>query len=259
LARILLPHLQRLRKYIFFTVIFLTLYLTSCQATQSGTAIPTLELFDLYYSPTLGFLRDDISSCVYSLETIAPYLHERFTTNTSLHAGDVILTLGEVEWKENDIFATQIGSENIEFIVNATNSIATIDMNGLIDIFTGRQTIWQPGSNTEQQITVWVYPDGSDLSNWLLEYLGVANRLTDLSKLAPNPGVVLEVVSKDMGAIGFLPESWMENSDPQITNKIKILRLSDSDDEELSLPVLAYLSYKPIGGVREFLLCLQEK
>jgi hypothetical protein len=80
-----------------------------------------------------------------------------------------------------------------------------------------------------------------------------------VSNIVPNPGAVVEAVSQEPGAIGYLPESWLETTDPQVREKVKELRLNDQNEGEITIPILAYLRSEPDGGVRELLFCLQEQ
>jgi hypothetical protein len=246
-------------KVSLFWSIILALVLSSCQSNLEDRTIPTAEIFHLYYPPSLGYMRENIASCISSISTIAPYLQEQSMLSSKLNSGDVLLTLGDPDWSETDYFATQIGDESIVFIVNGLNQEEPSEKIELMEIFSGRRTHWLSGSNTNTEITVWVYPDNSDLMNWLKNIFSQRGKLTPMSKIAPNPGAVLEAVSTETGSIGFLPESWLEVSDPQMTEKIKKLRLVDVEQEEMSLPILAYLSNKPYGGIRDFLFCLQER
>jgi hypothetical protein len=155
-----------IKKLLIQSIILIT-SLTACQTSQTGTPIPTAEVFDLYYSPALGYLQGKISSCISTLGTVAPYIHEQPSASTSLLDRNVILTLGEVEWDVDDYFVTQIGTENIVFIVNVANPLENIEKDELKEIFSGRQTIWHSEFNNENQIKCGytpmnrIYPSGS--------------------------------------------------------------------------------------------------
>jgi hypothetical protein len=245
------------RSKLFCQSIAIIFILASCQTNKTAAPLPTAEVFDLYYSPSLGYLREKISACISSLGSIAPYLHEQSTEPATLLPGGVFLSLGEAELDMDDYFVTQVGRENIVFIINAANTVENIHKSDLEDIFSGRETKWDLGSDKGGQITIWVYPKGSYLTKWFSGSFLIRDSTTSVSNLAPHPQAVLESVSKDTGAIGYLPESWMATVDQQITDNIRILRFDESI--ELSLPVLAYLTDKPEGGVKDLIFCLQEK
>lgn len=244
--------------YKFITPIILAFILTSCQPS-STRSIPTAEVFYIHYSPSLSYMRESFASCISSIHTIAPYLIEQFPDTTTLQSKDIIFSLGETDWKESGYFVTQIGYENIVFIINELNSesISTITM--LQDVFSGSKGKWFSSINTEEPISIWVYPDKSSLMKWLENnFIKGRNLLLELN-IAPHPQAVLEAVSNDPDSIGFIPSSLLNYTDPQIVDNIKVINLIDVEQEEMSLPILAYLAKKPEGGMRDLLLCLQEE
>jgi hypothetical protein len=50
--------------------------------------------------------------------------------------------------------------------------------------------------------------------------------------LAPDPGAMLEAISEDPAAIGFIPRRWLEEIVSSVT-------ITDVEDEELRQPILA--------------------
>lgn len=239
-------------------LIILASILSSCLSTQNDRTIPTADVFNLYYTPALGFMRDSFASCISSVGTVAPSLHEQFTPSSKFQARDIIFTLGEADWDMTDYFVTHIGDENIVFIINGTNPNTIMEKVGLVEIYSGRQIHWQSEPKFEEDITLWIYPEESDLTVWLLHNFFTGFLLAPNSKIVPNSGAMLEEVSKEIGSIGYLPESWLEISDPELRNKIATIKLEETNKEEMSLPILAYLIKKPTGGIKDFLLCLQD-
>jgi ABC-type phosphate transport system substrate-binding protein len=165
--------------------------------------------------------------------------------------------LGEAEWDDSENFVTQIDSQNIIFVTNDANPTELITIQGLKAIFSGAQSSWQEDSFAGEIISVWTYPEGSELNDWLKEIFIGSSSFGRTQKLAPNPGAMLEAVSNDPAAIGYLPDAWLTVVDQQVINKIKVLEIENNEEEHLPLPVLAYLKEKPAGEVRDFLLCLQ--
>lgn len=248
--------MRRIALITFFVQIIL---LFSCQASPESRPIPTADFFNLFYSPALGFMQESFASCISSTGTIAPHLREQFTATDRIQSSDMILTLGETDWCDTDCFITQIGNEKIVFIINESNFEDTSNMIGLTEILSGRRTHWQSSPANEREITLWVYPDGSDLMKWLENGFLKVSKLSLKTKIVPHPGAMLEAVSRDPNSIGFLPESWLDFSDPQLSNKIKIVSIVDAEEVKMTLPILAYLTEKPSGGIREFLLCLKDQ
>lgn len=232
--------------------------LSACSASQTGTPIPTAQVINIYYSPSLDYSRNDISRCIKSSNTVVPYLHEQSTEISNLQSGDILLHLGEADWDENDFFVTRITYENIMFIVNTSNPLESIDINELEAIFSGRQKYWQMESMNGALISVWAYPKDSELSNWINSGLLGGGRSGINFKLVPDPESALEAVSQDEFGISYVPGGWIEQIDNRKLSSVKVLKIQNSDDVLTPLPVLAYLSKKPSGVIRDFLLCLRE-
>lgn len=244
---------------LFLISIAVISFLTSCTALPTTTPIPTPQIIDLYYSPALDYLRGYISSCVSTLGTLAPYLIEKSAEFTKLQPGDIVFRLGEAEWNDSDYFVTQIDSQNILFITNDANPTEEISIQELKAIFAGMQSSWNDEPLFGEITSVWTYPDGSELEDWLKEILIGSSSLGLTRKLAPNPSAMLEAVGSDETAIGYLPDAYLKNPEQQLVDRINILEIENIEEELLPLPVLAYLKEKPDGAVREFLLCLQNQ
>lgn len=251
-------HHWSIRK-LFLISIAVIQFQSSCAAPPTTIPVPSAQIIDLYYSPSLDYLRADISACISTLGTLAPYLVEQSAEFTTLQSGDIIFRLGEAEGDDSDYFVTQIDSQKIIFVTNDANPIRTITTQELKAIFSGAQSSWNDGVLAGKIISVWTYPDGSELKDWLNEIFIGSSVLGLTQKLAPNPGAVLEAVSTEEVAVGYLPDAWMRVVDEQIINKIKVLEIENKGEEFLPLPVLAYMKEKPDGAVRDFLLCLQDQ
>ena len=86
------------------------------------------------------------------------------------------------------------------------------------------------------------------------------NQLTSTeAMLAPDPGAMLEAVSQDRYAIGYLPGSFLTAGEPSFTGKVKIIQLESSLEDLLRQPVVAITQGEPEGLLRSLLVCLEAK
>ena len=65
------------------------------------------------------------------------------------------------------------------------------------------------------------------------------------AQVAPGPAQMLEAVSSDPTAIGYLPQSWVNSS----VNALEI---------NIEVPLLVFADVEPEGTLREFVACLQD-
>jgi hypothetical protein len=75
--------------------------------------------------------------------------------------------------------------------------------------------------------------------------------------LAPDPYAMLEAVSRDIDAIGYLPGSFLNTIDATTPNQVKIVQLESSIKAELHQPVIAITQSEPKDLLRNLLVCLQ--
>jgi hypothetical protein len=85
-----------------------------------------------------------------------------------------------------------------------------------------------------------------------------SSTLTSEAMLAPDPQAMLEAISSDANAIGYLPESALTSSDPSFVAQVKVIQLEQSLQDILHPPVIAITQNEPEGLVRELLLCVQD-
>jgi DNA-binding transcriptional LysR family regulator len=156
-------------------------------------------------------------------------------------------------------FVTPLSLEGIAVIVHPTNSIRSITQEDLAALFNG-------------DIESWVELDGEDLpvqpviplpGDEIREYINVqvleGSDFSPDAYLAPTPLAMVEMVTKDEGAIGFMPLT-------QVTDVVRILRIDgilpqsatvDDGRYPLHIEILAFAPERPGGVTYEWLAWLQ--
>ena len=163
---------------------------------------------------------------------------------------------------ENE-FAYLLGYETLSLVVSPENPLTQLSHLQLQDIYNNIFESWadflqdcpQCGSLSElsdlgtQEIQTWIYPGESPFQSVIKDFLpGHPTFITSL--LAPSPQAMREALHINPAAIGFLPSHWIDDS-------LKTIEITDSNLQDLQLPILATSPTEPDQILKSFLLCLQ--
>jgi len=193
-------------------------------------------------------VRDALHVCAVSLPGIALIVDQVPESAYDFNSSDIVLWWGN---KPDDAsFAFQIAEDELLVIVNPDNLNTEFTSSELSAIFNGRIAHWTEFSIFDDQVSVWIYPEGSILNKVFKSAVLGEQGYSRLSHLAPSPGPMLEEISADPGAIGFIPRGWM-------TNDLSAAEIDPALQISLRRPVLALLNSEPKTGVQELLACLQ--
>ena len=158
-------------------------------------------------------------------------------------------------------FAAVLSSDTIVLVVNPSNPITSLTLQQISTIFSGQVTQWsdldaqkstpQP-TETGLAIQVWSYPAGDDVRQVFDQAFMQGLTPSEQPYLAPDPGAMLEAISKNPGAIGYLLKS-------QGTAAVRAVNILGNPSFNLTQPVIALSLKEPQGNARQMLLCLQGK
>jgi hypothetical protein len=229
--------------------------LAACGVPEISTAAPTPEAIHIIYPSTLKPWADKIGACASGNPTIALYFTQSPNQDPDIFSDEVNLELGEPAQKDDSFYLSQVGREQIVVVLNQDNKLSQLSTNLLRSIYSGETTRWV--NNAGELIQVWVLPKGdparSIFENVVLPSQGISSN----AMLAPDPTAMLEAVTQDAAAIGFLPESFLFTADPSLIAKVKSIQLDVSVKDALNQPVIAVTQNEPQGLTRELLVCLQ--
>ena len=114
---------------------------------------------------------------------------------------------------------------------------------------------WKEGSG--QPIQIWVLPDSEPTRQIFDATLQLVQPLAANAMLAPSPGAMVTAISKDPGAIGYVPQSFLNSRGLTNSKKVKIVNLDAPIRDELHQPVIAITRTEPAGAMRDLVVCLQ--
>lgn len=233
----------------------LIVLLAACGSPEASTPAPTPEAIHVLYPAALKPWADKLAGCASANPMIALYFTQSPTLDTNIFADEVVLELGDPSQKGVTSYLSQVGWEQIVVVVNQGNDLSQLSTSKLQSIYSSQTSIWENGSG--KPIQVWVLPNG-DPTRTIFDHAVLPSRsLTSEAMLAPDPGAMLEAVSEDANAIGYLPVSVLTSNNQTLDGKVKIIRLDESLVEQLRQPVIAITQREPQGLLRELLVCLQ--
>jgi len=215
------------------------------------TPVPAMEFWEIQYSTSMAVFVPGFYSCISKQPDVQLLTTEVASIMDQNPADQFFLYWGDVNQVAG--YATVLGYDHWVVIVNPANPVDVVTLDELSSLFKGNKTSWNEissfGAASSFPLEVWVYMDDIDIG---LEFKETVDSTENRSAmLAPNPGAMMEAVAENEGAIGFVPESWLDDS----VKRIQIQGLSDWSRE---VPVVVLSPEEPAGRFREWLFCLQD-
>jgi ABC-type phosphate transport system substrate-binding protein len=151
----------------------------------------------------------------------------------------------------------ELGSDHLVFIVHPKNPLTQLNIVELQAVFTGEYSTWMDAcpecvNMPEGEIELWTYAPGDDIQNLFEETILSDSRISTGAFLASSPTDVLNAVSQNPSAIGYLPAAWFKES------SVQEIMITDLSTTTLTRPVLAITSSQPQGDLSAWLACLSQ-
>lgn len=222
--------------------------LSACLAPLPATEPPTLQPVEIALTPSLAPLKDALHTCAVEQPEVALILLETSAPFLEIEQADLSLWFGPPPAAAG--YSAPLAQEEISVIVNPRNLVSALSTDTLSAIFTGRTQHWDAVGGGNQDIQVWLLPEGDEFTQVFQREILNGGSFSSTALLAPDPAAMLEAIQEDASAIGFLPEAWLQDA-------VKPLRLEQRAQNLLKQPVLALSGAEPRGALRIFLHCLQ--
>jgi phosphate transport system substrate-binding protein len=201
-------------------------------------------LVRIAYLPSLSPITELIKFCI-SAKPQDYFVVNEIPTLSSQVDSDLIFWLGEKPASLH--FAAPIGWESFSIVLNPKNPLQKLAGEEIRALYSGEVTNWNELGGDDQPVSVWVYPEEDEIQDHFSLFHHGDRPITSLSFLATSPVVLREAVANDPGAIGVLPNAWIDDS-------VSPIQL---DIEYPSLPILVLSINEPSGAARNFIACLQ--
>jgi len=163
-----------------------------------------------------------------------------------------------------------VARDGIAVVVNPKNTIKEIDMQQLAQIFTGATTRWNQIGDGDEEILVFSRESSSGTYMFFQEHVLKNKDYTPKAKLMPATSAIIEAVSSDKGAIGYVGLGYALAA----REKVKIVAVkadtnspavmpSDatvtSGQYPIARPLYLYVSVKADENVSDFVdFCLND-
>ena len=240
-----------IRLFISLAIIF---GIAACASSTRGfpKSTDTSSAIEVAYLASLKPALDAVNACIASDSGLALFLSETQAENFNTQEADLTLWLGPPP--ENQSYAVPLAYEEIAVVINAHNPVQAFTQEELKAILRGEITQWNSVGGENRKINVWIYPKGDEIQTLAENRLVPGVKIASTALTAPGPEAMVESISGDPGALGFLPLAW-QNSE------IKTIQIRDSKTSSLREPVLALTSTEPERSAQNplytFLLCMQ--
>jgi len=156
--------------------------------------------------------------------------------------------------------------ETISVVVNRSNPVLQLEAKQLGDIFSGRQSSWQqiitecPGciitsdksSLPQNPIQPWVYPPGSMSQRMINDQFLNGEMISASSNIAPDEKAVIEGLSINSSAVGFLPNRWLND-------QVKTIPIIGITENQTQSPILVCVNNGEVKIFEPLIGCLQKQ
>jgi ABC-type phosphate transport system substrate-binding protein len=156
-------------------------------------------------------------------------------------------------------FATPLCREPIAVIVNPSVDLASLDLNHLADIFSGREDSWDSLGASSGMIQPVVPPTGSEIRERFIQVVMGNSAFDPAALVGGTLDATVELVESNPGAIGFVPLWRVDDG----VETVAIAGIEPKEETALSgayplwVDVLAVSPEEPVGYLRDFLGWLQ--
>jgi hypothetical protein len=217
----------------------LLLVISACSPFVTSTPPPPPQPIQIAYTPTLRPFVERLHQCALEYPEIGIITLETSITELDVSGADLTLWFGEPPQDVLD-YAFSIGMDEIVIIAGTKVGLGNVTTEQLRDLYTSTNSTYQ----------VWTYGENNDLRNiFENSILGGTSTSSD-AMLAPNPAAMIEAITMEPTAIGYLPRSWL-SGDHQTLSIERDLQTA------LTHPVLALTHTEPEGNLHTYLACLQ--
>ncbi len=235
----------------------LIMIFSACESAGVSTPAPTPQAINVIYPAALQPWADAIARCSSGDPQVGVYFFRSEILDTHVGPNDIILQLGSPGISSDGIYLSQVGWEQVVVVVNIENPLSQLTNAELKSIFSGQAINFDVSSG--QPFQVWVLPE-EDPTRHIFDLAVMQNQLTSMeAMLAPDPAAMLEAISQNRYAIGYLPGSFFTEGEPSFTSKLKVIQRESSLEDLPLQPVIAITQSEPEGLLRSLLVCLEAK
>ncbi len=230
-----------------YFLLVLIVIVTACDHAPVASAPATQQVLTVALPASLEPIAAGLKSCAADQPGISLFIDD--TNDETSSTSDFSITLGEPATPSG--FSASLAVEDLVVVINQANKLMALSIDGLRRIYAGQTLRWEEISSHQGAIQAWDYPGSDPLHHVFDQAVLKGNPVTGMAYLAPDPSAMLESISSNSEAIGYLPRAWLSG------NKVNLIKLETDATTSLRLPVLILAAHEPQGALRTFVACLQ--
>jgi undecaprenyl-diphosphatase len=223
----------------------------------------SLQLINLQYSNSLDWFSPAMSSCANLIQNTGLVTHSLPAESLNLQRSDLILRWGPPASLTQSAY--QIGTEQLEIIVNSENPLKSLPVDLIRQIFSGQINTWgalhttcpdcftqtYDSSFDAKNISLNFYPPEEDIQEiFIQDLMGGQPVLFTAGVLVPDITAMHDALINSTDAIGYLPSR-------AVADNLKEISITDLDAKVLQQPVLAIYQNQLPEKTLEWLSCLK--
>ena len=215
------------------------LFLSACSPLVTSTPQPSPQVVQVAFTPTLSNWREKLHICALDQPGMALITKETTAIDSTIWDSNITLWFGEPLLGVPN-YAVVLGEDEIVVIAGRSIGLQNLSHSQLRALYTDPESIYQ----------TWTFPEGNELRVIFDQTVFEGNSPALNSYLAPSPEAMLEAISANSLAIGYIPKSWLVGNEKTIT-------LEDDLVSAFERPILGLTTSEPEGEIGVFLTCLQ--
>jgi hypothetical protein len=231
---------------------FIVLILTACRATTPAVKpIITPEIWQIQLTSDLQWLETGLNLCTNQQAGLGLATFERPASVLDNHPADITLRWGAPEHLTGSAFV--LAYDELVVAVNSHNPIQSLSQKDIQAIYNGKITNWKnlkQSTAFDQKIQPWGYQEGEETQQVFTSGLVKDFQPGAVAGIAPAPQAMRQALAADPGAIGYIPQRWLDQS-------IRRVSLIDKPANLLRIPILAITGSEPTRQQKLWLSCLQ--
>ncbi len=173
----------------------------------------------------------------------------------AIKSNEIVLALGQPEQPSQGAYLSQVGQEQITVVVNNNNPVQQLSDEQLRAIFSGQEASWVNGSG--EPVSVWVLPESDPVHKEFDQAVMQSQPVTTNAMLAPDEVAMMEAISKDANAIGYLPGSYLNATGSVDPGELNAIQVQPTLQSAMNQPVIAITQEEPQGAIRNLVVCLE--
>ena len=228
-----------------------SLLIVGCAPISTPTPYATPMLWQIARTPSLSWLDNSFNLCIQEQNEYRIIVAEQPLNAILKQDADISILWGEPDPLAE--FAYDLGEDELTFVVHPDNPLQEISFESIQKIFSGQEVFWPADQDASQSPAIpWKYPEGNEVQQILEKTLGISSPTGESVQTTPDIAGMLEHISQNPEAIGFLPKS-------QIDSRVKPIQISGLSPQSLTFPIIALSSAQPDMYQTAWLVCIQKK